>query len=138
MTVYLLEAYNTDSRYSTDIRYREYTTSKKRADLFNKIPKIQFSDSGHGICFSAIEHSGHRKPRKTELSSYVYEQIALLTPPKIVQPRDARKLALYKTWAKAWLKTVGLPDYYSLNRDGEEFNTTESIRQLLITLVDEP
>lgn len=39
---------------------------------------------------------------------------------------------------KDWLKTVGLTDYYSSNRDGVEFNTTESLRQLLIALVDEP
>jgi len=37
-----------------------------------------------------------------------------------------------------WLRIVGLPDYYSLNRNGDKFNTTESLRQLLITLVDEP
>lgn len=87
MTVYLLEGYNTDSRYPNDVRYREYTTSKRRAELFNKIPKIQFSDSGHGICFSAIEHKGRRKPHRTELSSYVFEQMTKLTPPKIVRPK---------------------------------------------------
>ena len=86
MTIYLLEAYNTDSRYSQDIRYREYTASKKRAELFNKIPKIQFSDSGHGICFSAIEHRGHRLPPRNELYRYVYEQMAKLTPPKVKKP----------------------------------------------------
>jgi len=82
MAVYLLEGYNTDSRYSADVRYREYTTSKRRAELFDKIPKIQFSDSGHGIVFSATEHKGHRKPRRTELFHYVFEQIGKLTPPK--------------------------------------------------------
>lgn len=39
---------------------------------------------------------------------------------------------------KEWLKAVGLTDYYSVDRDGWNFNTTESIRQLLIALVDEP
>lgn len=39
---------------------------------------------------------------------------------------------------KEWLRTVGLTNYYSPNRDGFEFNTTESIRHLLIALVDEP
>ena len=71
--IYVLEAYNTDSRYPTDIRYREYTSSKKRAEAFDKIPKIQFTDSGHGIVFSAREHKGHRNPRIHELSSYVFE-----------------------------------------------------------------
>lgn len=39
---------------------------------------------------------------------------------------------------KNWLREVGLPDYFASNRDGAPFNTTESIRQLLINLVDEP
>ena len=86
MTVYLLEGYNTDSRYSNDVRYREYTTSKRRAELFNKIPKIQFSDSGHGICFSATEHKGRRQPCRTQLAHYVFEQMAKLTPQKISKP----------------------------------------------------
>ncbi len=87
MTVYLLEGYNTDSRYPDDVRYREYTTSKKRAELFNKIHKIQFSDSGHGICFSATEHRGHRQPRRSTLSSYVVEQLAKLAPIKTSKPK---------------------------------------------------
>ena len=69
--IYVLEAYNTDSRYRDDVRYREYTSSKKKAELFNKIPKIQFSDSGHGIVFYAHEHKGQRKPPITELRDYV-------------------------------------------------------------------
>ena len=39
---------------------------------------------------------------------------------------------------KDWLKEVGLPDYYSIDRDSQEFNATSSLRRLLITLVDEP
>ena len=83
MTVYVLEAYNTDSRYPDDVRWREYTTSRKRAELFNKIPKIQFSDSGHGIVFWAREHKGKHKERRTELSNYVSEQMLKLNPPSI-------------------------------------------------------
>ena len=37
---------------------------------------------------------------------------------------------------KSWLRTVGLPQYY--NPDGMCLNATETIRSLLITLVDEP
>ncbi len=73
--VYELEAYNTDSRYQSDVRYREYTSSKRRAEAFNQIPKIQFSDSGHGIVFSAREHKGKRKPRISMLSTYVFEHL---------------------------------------------------------------
>jgi hypothetical protein len=73
--IYELEAYNTDCRYSRDVRYRDYTTSKKKADKFNTIPKIQFTDSGHGIVFHASEHAGSRKPRVTILSDYVHKYI---------------------------------------------------------------
>ena len=48
------------------------------------------------------------------------------------------ELIAIKATFKAWLRTVGLPIYYSINRDGNEFNTTMSLRRLLITLVDEP
>ena len=72
---YELIAYNTDGRYPTDVRYRDYTASKKRADGFSKIPKIQFTDSGHGIVFSVREHRGKRKPIIHELSMYVYEHL---------------------------------------------------------------
>ena len=69
--IYELVGYNTDCRYQQDIRYRDYTTSKKKADAFNKIPKIQFTDSGHGIVFLSRELRGHRKPIIHILSDYV-------------------------------------------------------------------
>ena len=73
--IYELEAYNTDCRYSQDVRYRSYTSSKKKAGAFDKIPKIQFTDSGHGIVFHSREHSGHRKPNVNNLSDYVRKYI---------------------------------------------------------------
>jgi hypothetical protein len=73
--IWELEAYNTDSRYSHDVRYRIYTSSRKKAEAFNKIPKIQFTDSGHGICFYARKHQGRRKPNIYALSDYVREQL---------------------------------------------------------------
>lgn len=39
---------------------------------------------------------------------------------------------------KEWLKEVGLPLMTSFNKHGETTDATESIRKLLITLVDEP
>lgn len=39
---------------------------------------------------------------------------------------------------KDWLRSVGLTDYFTLDKLGLGFNATESIRKLLITLVDEP
>ncbi len=83
MTIYLLEAYNTDSRYPNDVRYREYTTSKIKAERFNRIPKIQFSDSGHGIVFHSHEHTGKRKELRSELWNYVHEELSKIKPIKI-------------------------------------------------------
>jgi hypothetical protein len=76
--VYELLGFNTDSRYCNDIRWREYTTSKRKADRFDKIRKIQFSDSGHGIVFSAQEHHGPRRQKVTVLYEYVSKEMARL------------------------------------------------------------
>jgi hypothetical protein len=77
MTTWLLEAYGTDSRYSDDVRYRAYTTSRKKAEAFGRIPRIQFSDSGHGIVFSATELPPRTKklPTRSGLSDYVREHM---------------------------------------------------------------
>ena len=75
MRLYELVAYNTDCRYD-DVRYRSYTSSKKKAEAFDKIPKIQFTDSGHGIVFCVREHSGYKKPNINTLSDYVREHIS--------------------------------------------------------------
>lgn len=71
--VYELVAYNTETY--TDIRYREYTTSKKKASRFQQIPKIQFTDSGHGIVFSVFEHRGKREKPIYSLSEYVLKHL---------------------------------------------------------------
>lgn len=72
--IYELEAYNTDMRHYLDVRYRDYTTSEKKAVNFSNIPKIQFSDSGHGIVFVARLVT-KRKPKITTLSDYVREHL---------------------------------------------------------------
>jgi hypothetical protein len=57
-----LTGFNTDARHRDDVRYRAYTSSRAVAERFERIPKIQFSDSGHGIVFSAREmKSGERR-----------------------------------------------------------------------------
>lgn len=78
MPTYLLEAYNTDSRYRDDIRYRQYTRSVKRAEAFKRIPKIQFTDSGHGIVFWSQELPSRTKrlPLIYALSTYVNEHLS--------------------------------------------------------------
>ena len=73
--IYELLAYNTDCRFPSDIRYRDYTSSKKKAEKFEQIPKIQFSDSGHGIVFISREHRGSRKPIVWTLRNYVRKYV---------------------------------------------------------------
>lgn len=69
---WVLEAYDTDCR---DVRHRSYTTSRKKAEAFDRIPRIQFSDSGHGIVFSATELAPRTKrlPLYRGLSDYIRE-----------------------------------------------------------------
>lgn len=78
-TIYILEGYSTDMR-SSDVRYRNYTTSQIKAEQFSKIPKIQFTDSGHGIVFSAREKrlTEKRKPIVRTLEKYVLENLNLI------------------------------------------------------------
>lgn len=85
MSVWILEGYGTDSRYADDVRHREYTTSKKKADLFAQIPRIDFTDSGHGIVFTARPHSGRRLP--TRRMEYVAEQMRVLTQTALPSPK---------------------------------------------------
>lgn len=71
--IYELVAFNSESY--NDIRYRTYTSSKKKADMFNNIPKIQFTDSGHGIIFSAEEYKGKKKIIIHDLYDYVEKHL---------------------------------------------------------------
>lgn len=59
MAVWMLEAYDTDGR---NARCREYTTSRTKAEAWARIPRIDFTDSGHGIVFNVWAHQGRRKP----------------------------------------------------------------------------
>jgi hypothetical protein len=56
--VWELVAYATDGR---DVRHREYTRSKAMALAWSRIPRVDFTDSGHGIVFAAREHQGKRE-----------------------------------------------------------------------------
>ncbi len=51
---------------------------------------------------------------------------------------DSKDAEVIKGVVKEWLRGVGLTPYFSCNRDGIAFNTSESIRRLLVILVDEP
>jgi hypothetical protein len=68
--VFELIAYGTGSP-TGDVRYREYTSSRRRAEMFAAIPKIQFTDSGHGVVFVARDHKGRRSPEVRDVAEYV-------------------------------------------------------------------
>lgn len=74
MTTYCLELRSTESR--DDCRYRDYTTSEKKAVAFRNIPKIRFTDSGHGIVPSVYVHTGKRLPTIRTLADYVREHVS--------------------------------------------------------------
>ncbi len=75
MSTWLLVAFGTDSRYADDVRHRSYTTSRKKAEAFARIPRIQFTDSGHGIVFHAEElpPRAKRLPERRGLAEYIAE-----------------------------------------------------------------
>ena len=77
MPTWMLEGYGTDSRYGDDVRYRAYTRSRAKAEWFGRIPRIQFTDSGHGIVFVATELAPRTKrlPLRHSLSDYVREHM---------------------------------------------------------------
>jgi hypothetical protein len=50
MRVWCLEGYDTGAR---EARWREYTYSDAKAEAWERLPRIQFTDSGHGIVFQA-------------------------------------------------------------------------------------
>jgi hypothetical protein len=87
MTTYVLEMRSTADW--KDVRYREYTTSKRKADLFAQVPKIAFTDSGHGIVPSVREHCGRRQPRNMVLQDHVVDSIKALTKPRLPAKQEA-------------------------------------------------
>lgn len=78
MSTWMLEAYGTDSRYRDDVRHRSYTRSKRKAEAFSRIPRIQFTDSGHGIAFYAkeLQRGERRLPVRSGLSIYIAEHLS--------------------------------------------------------------
>ena len=74
--IYELVGQSTDAR-SEDIRWRSYTTSLFRAQSFARIPKIQFTDSGHGIVFS-YRRVSRRQSVIHLLDKYVKEHLVTI------------------------------------------------------------
>lgn len=89
MVTYALEMRSTANW--DDVRYREYTTSKRKAELFKQVPKIRFTDSAHHIIPVVKEHSGRREPRNMLLSDHVQSSIISLNLSQ-VQARMKEKL----------------------------------------------
>lgn len=68
MTYYELYGMSTEDQ---KLRYRAYTTSERVAKEFEAaVPKIQFSDSGHGVVFG-YRLAPSKKPRITECEEHV-------------------------------------------------------------------
>lgn len=110
--LYELTGHNTDSRYAQDLCYREYTTSKARAEAFGKIPKIQFSDSGHGIVFRVKEHKGQRKKRIYAVDAHVQKHLHVVEAPG-KEPK--RKSDIVKHQARIDELTEKLKSIYSIS-----------------------
>lgn len=72
MTVWCLEVYDTEMR---EARTRKYTRSQRTADTWKRIPKVQFTDSGHGLIFTATPHpyGGRRLPTINPYGYYKHE-----------------------------------------------------------------
>jgi hypothetical protein len=123
--VYELIGFNTDSRYRDDVRWREYTTSEKRADEFGQIRKVQFSDSGHGIVFSAVplKPGQRRKPIRRALMSHVPDELRRIKR-ESKWPADVRQLvaAARQVAARAGEPDPGLADS---ERKFERFDPVE-------------
>ena len=70
-----LLAFSTEMR--GDVRYREYTRSREKAERFGRIPRIDFTDSSHGIVFSAYEMRPGEVRQKTchTLREYVNQHM---------------------------------------------------------------
>jgi hypothetical protein len=90
MTTFVLEMRSTDNWQ--DVRYREYTTSTKKAAIFKTVPKIAFTDSGHGIIPTVREHSGRREPRNMMLADHVQDHIKLVGQQALPNPINTHNM----------------------------------------------
>lgn len=93
MATWELVGFSTEEHGDNAVRHREYTTSERTATLFSLIPRIDFTDSGHGIVFDARPHRGGKKTiRRME---HVRKHMALLRAEyRGVVTRDINKKGL--------------------------------------------
>jgi hypothetical protein len=66
MARYELIAFSTEEHGENAVRFRKFSTSDNEAEAWRMIPRIDFTDSGHGIVFQArrLEAAEKRKPQK--------------------------------------------------------------------------
>lgn len=70
MTWFALEVYDTEQR---EVRCRRYTRSAKKAEAWERIPRIDFTDSGHGLVFQARPTSSGPNQRRPTLNPWAYK-----------------------------------------------------------------
>jgi len=121
---YELIAYGTENRgYSEDIRYREYTTSERKAKLFEQIPKIQFSDSGHGVVFHSrkMEYGQKKEKEIFMLSKYVRTHLDLIAAQE--KPEKIKR--------KNYKKVFNVAKKIDIFLEGEENNDIRGVANTL-------
>lgn len=119
--IWELKGYNTDSRYD-DVRYRKYTSSKKEAELFNQVPKIQFTDSGHGIVFVSREHKGRKETQIYTCYQHVDKHMALLRK-QTVKKEEKEEGVMCPFCGKNDFDLIGLKSHFE-HEDCKEYNET--------------
>lgn len=78
MSVWACIGFSTEEHGDASVRHREYTTSARKAEQWNEIERIDFTDSGHGIVFSATPHRGPRAPERRGLRDHVERELKRL------------------------------------------------------------
>lgn len=114
--IWALEVYDTEMRVA---RSRRYTSSEITAIAWERIPRIDFTDSGHGLVFQSHKHSGKRQ----EVNPYGYSKRTAELPTLKRAVRAERKQLDVATsqldefgggvaytgpgedWRKAWIST---------------------------------
>jgi len=92
MSVWCCIGYSTEEQGENKIRHRVYTQSEITAEAWRRIPRIDFTDSGHGIAFTSYAHNGKRKLEKLDLYRHVDEHLPRLRA-AVKQERRAQRRA---------------------------------------------
>jgi hypothetical protein len=134
---YELEGYDTETR---DARYRLYTRSKREADRWARIPRLQFVGSGHGIVFGIreLEYGEKRKTeRRPEHNSWPERHLAAMARWERLSPAQQRLLERFAEaqYGELWLHGSKLQTGRILEEQGlvESLSSLSTIRDYRIT-----